>query len=274
MFRITTFFQQANYGWTETIYDTSTSVPNAIAHWTDFFLPNRQAVLDPSAQITRVRVSDPDEPRTVQVRDFPPGTVPGAYLSTAGAETFAALLVGVFTVLDHRRNMLLRGIPVEIVTPPDSYNATNKWLISFTQFANALTDGTWAIRERATSTGAPFVTLSALQIGPSPYQLQITTTAPLAALGTPAFIQLKGVQYPYDVNGVWHGAAGVGANTYILGPRRYRPFNILPPWNGSGLAQALTFIPDFIQNLETVRIVKKSTGRPFGLPVGKRRPVR
>ena len=295
--KATVFFQDNDLGWTETYFTNDIDPKAAISTLSTTgtappppkslgaLVLARRGLMNSPAFVSHVRAADPTKPRRYYSFDYSANTGVGIYTGGTGsgntAEPWTSLLIQMSATsalgfLTHSR-IFVRSLPEEIINPPDVFRPTPKWNTAFAVYVAVLTSGNFLLQTRQSAikpSGITSFNVSASgltgEVQPVPGALAAGATglaiiramrAPKGWLGT----------HPFTVANATLGAQGLCLR---LGPTRHtRPSG--PPWltDPSGTVAVLAYDYGPIDTILPVRLVKKNTGRPFGLPRGRARVV-
>lgn len=192
-----------------------------------------------------------------------------------------------------RRMFLIRGIPEEAVSNNNVYDPfrSTLWIPAYKTFKQELTNtgsnfgsGPWTVRAFDPAKLPVLVTSGASPDGRTlivnvPTLPVVTIAVPAnVVIGTGAKVRLWNVKNCRGVNGLWT-VANITANTspvsYDITLRAGPGHSVSVPTNaifmGAKLASlGYVYLP--IDSVGDLRLATRKTGRPFGLPRGRRRP--
>jgi hypothetical protein len=291
--KITLFFLQNGQGWSETYWNNE-SDPVALVNdnsgagvATDSILVNRAKLLSPFASIVHLRASVDGNSREEYGVNYGlpgfPGQASRAFLAIVPAGPESILppsirvqvesgVIGPGVIL--KRKNYLGGVPADLMNSHGTFERSGTWNTVLQAFFLTGKHRPFAMRSRPRAADA--VNIISFQIAADGLSAIL---GPDVALGvmTPVFqVNLRGIRSPHGWNGI-HRATHVpnplvpGANLIQIGPRRSVGVTV-PPWAvGDGGTVGLT-TPSFatLTNVAAEALVKKSTGRPFGVPRGRR----
>lgn len=290
-------FSQGKIGWSETYYaqftdpgqyitlDASGNLQACPAN--SFFLL-RQALLNTSCTIDRVRASVVNTPRQVLVADLPEatsigqfgaGTAPGRKLEIA-AENYSKLLLRFNSGFSRVRSLWLGGLPDIIIKPPNQYAPNSAWNTALLNLSRILINGSYGVVSRPTPTTNPAaVPITSFTTAPNANGASILPIVqPGAPLPASWYVVIRGVKYPKGWNGVHRATIqGTAPNQQlVIGPTR-KPYVTLPAWDafaqGSVQLMPQTAIFSTWTSYTTDRIEQRKVGRPFGQPAGRARSL-
>jgi hypothetical protein len=176
-----------------------------------------------------------------------------------------------------RRSLILRGIPDANVVDGGQFspiagglsttfiNALNNYIAALKQtFLPGALGVTFGIRKLDPAAPVAFIVNAVAAAGG---YVQVTTSLATGYVGaTPIVIRGRGI--PTALKGR-HTAFPTGANTFQIAS----PY-LLTPYTGFAIAVKLQFVYAPYTSITGTRIVTRNSGRPFGLPVGRKKPVR
>jgi hypothetical protein len=269
--RLTVFFQSGTYGWTETLFPGVADGDYAAAVGAgSAYCAMRQGLLAAGAGTAPVivgfRVSDDTIFRDALVQLFQP---PLAGTFSGVPETpFSACLVRLVAGPLWRRPLYLRGIPSTIVRDDGSYNPIPTWIGQINLLRNMLV-GPPAYRVKTTVASPPSQIFRIQSLTPPN---NVTTLLPTGFIPN-QLIVVKGASRHRNPIGLHSVGPLIIGNSFTLNgvdlPADYVYFPIL----SLGVqAKNINYQPILAINDE--RITERKTGRPFGLPRGRRSPVR
>jgi hypothetical protein len=261
--RITLFFELGDTGWSESYHTgldpTIFAFPSLIGQ----LMAYRQAMLSNKVQIVDVRVSDDLLFRDIgYVTSLTPAQ--GVLVGRTAAPTTALLLrmYGGPPPYRYFRNLFLRGLPSTVVDGRAYTGATNLiFNAAVNAFAFFLTGGLFSIKVKD-------ITPPLSEIVSSDAVGNIVTLSPVAGIALLSHVQIYGVPRSF----LKRRAYRVGV---LTDPQHFNLF----PWGGQVLhnvgkirVSADTLVP--LTKVSIERITERRVGRPFGVPVGRRPPVR
>jgi len=287
--RVVYDFLEAGEGWSEVYWTNDTAPSDYIAIDTDgtvssttkagIFIAVRTAILNTFTQILRVRVSQVGMPRVVIPAPVQPAQGTGTFIygssgkPPGGAQTYAKLLMFMSSGATRRRSMWLGGIPEIIIEDPQTYKPTSRWNSALLNYQMELRKNYGIVGRPAPTGGTPAVPILTFVVDP---QVAVTATATpsvAAPVGTPTswLVILRGIKAPRGWNGVHRAQAGTTSGTIVIGPTRKSQVSE-PAYAPNTGATIQAFAPTFAQfdSVVPVRVSKRKTGRPFGLPAGRR----
>lgn len=303
LYRFTMIFDQAPYGWTETYFATSTT-PEQAVRLAGGLAPVRMALCPQAVGLLGVRVSnDAVRGDASLANTSTDSSIPsfGTNGNNPAAESEVAYMVRLETQApeptptplraNSRRILLLRGLP-EAVMDGNRLEANpgaiaQRWygnLAAFLQFLRNPSGtgfGPWQLRQQKLFAINP-ANNKILEIIPdsvNPQYMSVTTvggvTAEAGFLAVGDKVLISGVTGSTGVNGLWIvSAVPTGAPwTYRLGPhRKLAAIRTTPLFGPSGYMNSVSWIgADIIRTVDLHRNSSRETGRPFGVPVGRRK---
>ena len=268
LFKSTLFFRQGNYGWTETLYVTKNTITEAAASGMTL-AGSRRGLSTDEVELFRVRTARADQPNVVQIDNITGsnrfGNFPSAPNTDYADDPFTCLLFNASTAEGRKRTLILRGIP-EAIDVNAAYTPTTTWTSRMNSWINLLKQQQFQIRvSPPRSAETP---ISALAVdADDPYYLRVTSGVERPPTGS--YVSIRGVKLPFGASAIHRVNLTTANGTYMLGPSR-RAYARDPEWDGAGYLKVLTFSGQNITSLTPSRITKRDTGRPFGLPRGRR----
>lgn len=294
LIRGTSFFVDSSHGWSETIFQTATSVDAAMPGFIN--LTNaRGRLLPPSIQIQGVRGSDDAVFRDARFAAggadslVGNGTNPVATVAPVDVAVKLRLEAGV----GHRRSMELRALPQTVVGSNDAYLFANPvWRPLLDAYLNLLRPTVIGIpipsiyQIRIRDVAQPALPINSVALATNPLYLSIVVPGELMAnRGSPPIpaltpvkvgdrVYIKGMTGTSKVNGIWQVVNIIPGATYsyLLGPHRelaQLPGAIPPFWPGT--VQFLAYVGASIDSAVDESLSNRKTGRPSGVQPGKRR---
>lgn len=257
MFRTTWFFKVNNYGWTENLHHSAVDLATVSAR-VNTLAPFRKAILAGNAQLAAVRISDDDLFRDSTVNVNPPifgnGTYPGV-----SDPAFTSLLIRWDASPTTRKSLYLRGIPDELV---DTGVFTNDptWQTRWNDYRNQVIALGFAIK-RLSVTANPIFTLFQVDAA------GIATTNQLHNFLAGDRVHVTGIKTTPPVPPAFTVLTPTSSFSFALG--NWAPRGLQIPNNGKVRKYLFEVVP--ITAGVWLRVIKKSTGRPFDSPVGRRR---
>lgn len=255
--RTTWFFKVKNYGWTENFHIPVDDVPTVAARCRDL-APYRKSILANDAELVGVRISDDEIFRDSTFLNDPTIVGPGTFPGTSDP-AFTSLLCRFDASTLTRKNLYLRGIPDELVAEGVFVNSVD-WLPRFNAWRDRVITFGFGIK-RLSLTSNPFYDVQSIG---SDGTVLLAQTHTLTA-GTK--VHFTGVRVTPKLPTVMTVFNPVTSSTFQLAQYAPRP-TVLP--TGAKVRRYLFQIVPIISG-SSERVVKKSTGRPFDTPVGRRR---
>ncbi len=265
----TTIFRQGGAGWSESWYLSASNHDQALEKLQSIG-PTRAKLLGGGAAVEYQRISD------VAIKGDSKITVINEYALSSGVtaadEPWDAVYVRVEAGPLYRRQMWLRGIPDEWAGSAGGFpgtNPNNNFLSNaMDKFAAKLKAVPMQLKcidkEGAGGTKTPITGLAADGSG----RTVVSVAVSQGAVGDE--FRISGYDGPdkAKLNGV-HKIAAIGAGTVTI-PLMFASLTA-PAENAGGKAQPRIIVYKDVTNLIIMRMAKKSTGRAFFLPVGRRR---
>jgi hypothetical protein len=266
--RITAFFQQGTYGWSETIFNTAPDYGTLLAAGLTY-ATQRAGFLGDGAFLTEIRVSDDALYRDAFVRYFDPplNGKTGPAGPNQALPPNVALLLRLTSTEIYRRPLYMRGIPANIVDLHGKYAPTPAWTAGLNAFSVFLTTGSWQVLATQ-RTGLPTDRHALFQVS-APNNFTLTPPAPALAIGTVVRIlgssrnhNPVGLRKVVSIAGLIYGLSGVDLPAdYVYVP-------------GSLSLEIVNRITTTITQVQPETITRRATGRPSGAPRGRRSAVR
>lgn len=257
--RTTWFFKLKNYGWTESLHHTVEDVAIVTARCRDL-APYRKSILSNDAQLVGVRISDDlifrDSTFLADPTIVGPGTFPGT-----SDPAFTSLLLRWDASTTTRKNMYLRGIPDDLIEESVFVNSVD-WLPRFNAWRDRVISFQFGIK-RIAQTSNPQYSIFGIDAD------GVVVTNQAHALTAGMRVHVTGVRTTPRVPTQMTVLAPITSGTFKLGNWAPRP--ALFPNNGKVRKYEFEVVPIISGTSE--RVVKKSTGRPFDTPRGRRRRV-
>lgn len=268
LFRVTYFFTGGKYGWSETYYRTSDNF-DLVPPVAEALGVRRRGVLVQQYTLEAYRISQEGVFRDSKVFYVNPGAGVGLYpaSATTAQQPFDALLCRFEASQFHRRQLYLRGIPVDVLDPYGAYLQVPPFNDAIVLFFNLLKASPWQVRI-PDPVQTP-VTIKTLVVrNGDPRFLDITVDPPIPGAAINQVYKVLKVTSPRGASKLWRlDSVSNGGATMGLGPNK---FPLVGVWNGQGsLTGQYLYVGSNITGTDVVRGVRKSTGRPFGSPVGK-----
>jgi hypothetical protein len=267
-YQLTTVFNQGKSGWSETWYCQASNHEQALTKLRNV-LPLRQGLLGGGASIEYVRVSDvaiKGDSQVQQLTNWSVSTSP-----TGADEPWDGVYVRAEAGPLYRRQMFLRGIPDTWAGPAGAFpgapplnasltDAVQRWKASAINqgFQLRCTD-----KEGAGATKTPIDSIAADAQG----RVSFSIAANMGAVNDRFIVSDYDGPDAKLLNGRWKILAKVG-NIYSIKLRHAVLTNSAENTGGQGRPEVIVY-----KNLEEViiiRMAKRSTGRAFFLPVGRR----
>lgn len=259
MLRTTWFFKVNNYGWTENFHHSSVDT-NIVQARVETLAPFRKALLGTNAQLVAVRISDDDVFRDSVFLQNPPIFGPGTYPGTCDP-AFTSLLTRWDASNVTRKNLYLRGIADDLVVAGEFDNVAT-WATRWTAYKTQVAALGFGIK-RIKQTANPQYDVYAIAADGT----ASTSTAHTFLVGNR--VHLTGVRTTPKVFSTFTVLGPITTFGFVLA--NWAPRGVIFPPNGRARLYQFEVVP--IINGIWERIVKKSTGRPFDTPRGRRRRV-
>lgn len=272
LYKGTFFFKSGLYGWSESFYDTKMSIAQALTHFGDLKTA-RLALLNRSSQLVALRVSDDAIFRDSQVITYAGADAQGTAgpADDTGQQPYDALVYRCEGGPLQRRSYLVRGIPTGVVDATGVYAPSPFWLPLAAAFRGVLVNGFGNPDgfEFKHSTSTAELAVTALITTPGNNRAISIPVAAAPAAVVNSVIRIKGVTTMNNANGLWR-VRSIAGGQLVMYPRQR---SVLGTYGGEGFAQIVTYTSVDITSLIPVRGVRRSTGRPFDAPRGRRRQV-
>ena len=260
MFRVSYFFEQGQWGWSESVHNLNTSY-NAVAADAANLRDARINMLPPSAQLAYIRISD-----DLVFRDSTliseKASSPGARAIEFSDPTFAAYLIRMYSSPTVRRSMYVR--PVAAGDGQDGDRVVNSalWLGAYNTWKGLLQNEAtgWAIKSQTVAGVGQIVT------GLSLTGTTLSIIAPGAMWAVGQKIKLQGFKTNPNVNGSYTIIATPAADSFTLSPNLAADTLEITK---HGFAFAWSYTLSKIASVSVIRITSRKTGRPFDSPRGR-----
>jgi hypothetical protein len=280
------FFQMGARGWTEKVWLTTSSLTSAISEMS-LLAPVRAQMLSNGAFLTGYRVSNDDFTRDSLSDVLPAGNQQGALprpiLNWADSDPDDALVLHCSTANPQvQRPYLLRGITSYIFGPGYIFAPTPTFLAALTTWETMMFNGAYGIRgfNRGVAPNPPIVppvpiVNMALETiaGQATGRVEIITSL-VVATGDRVIIRggnrVKGLEGNHTVLGLVPAVppAVVSPGFYV------RSLSSVPNYIGGGTVQKVVYEVDAFTYVQSRRLSSRKSGRPFGVPRGRRSIVR
>lgn len=272
IYKLTYFFQQDKYGWSETFYieavnlDAAKTVAtaNSVVNARAALLAQNSALGIVNPSIEAVRISNIAVKRDAALYYL---NVLGTY-TTAGYADFpnTAILVSIKgkapgdTAERYRRSLYLRGQPDTLVINGGQFNPIGTWVANFNAWGSAIRAAGFGMMAKNVAP-VPIVNSGMVNVGSD---LEITTLVD-HGFSVGDLVQIAGVLPKDIINGEFQVIPTSSTKYKILG------VNIVgtPTWYGTSAKRTVSFIPFSSQLIN--RVGHRDTGRPFDTPVGRQR---
>jgi hypothetical protein len=267
--RATIFFQDGDFGWTESFFPTVGLGDYAGAQtWAQQYAAVRLPLLCSLQGLGPVmlgyRVSDDTLFRDALVTLIQP-PAPGGF-SGQPASCFTALLVRLRAAPLFSRPLYLRGLPGSIIDVRTQYNPIPAWLGLFQSFRGFLL-GQTGVNVKTTITDPP---QRLFKISTINTPNLITTLAP-HGFNAGDLVVIKGPARRHNPVGLWTVGPTPGLTTFTLnGCDLPADYVYSPPLSLSAQLKITSYKQ--VVSVIDERITERKTGRPFGAPRGRRSP--
>lgn len=306
LYRLTMIFDEPPYGWSESYFATA-DTPAAAVGLAAGLGPARMALCPGDVRLIGIRVSDDAIRGDAQLANHSTdGRIPlvGSCPATGPAESEVAYLIRLETQAptpgptaraNSRRLLQLRGLPEDIIegnhVNPNPGVAGQTWfqnLTAFRAFLSALPGvlfGPWQLRQQQpyidpVSGPTPMDDLVVDTVNPQYITVTTALNIPTGLVLRPSVrvgdrLLIRGLASSRGINGQWIVSAisGTGPVVYRLGPHRgyaaYRTTPLQPP--GGTIAYLGYAGSNIVRAVDMARLTTRETGRPFGLPAGRRK---
>lgn len=267
--RLTMFFEQGKYGWTETFYLPNSTLSDALTK--GFILRERRRnLLGANATIKALRVSDDAFFRDSLLQTVPSDLGNGLLTWGNSDPAFTALLWRLEGGERHRRQLYMRGVPDEVIQIPDPPVFRPAYQKVLDAYILEIKTGAWAFKIIQVPPTVPAIAVANFVNSDPP----VVTTGVNHGYATGDNVLIRGVVgfetgAGRNANGRWYVNVLTVQSFEIKG----RPIPVGSYLSGGTCVKRVYGLVD-ISNAEVVRIAKRSTGRPFDSPVGRRRKAR
>lgn len=266
MMKVTYFFQQNRYGWSESIHNLGATYDAVVAPAAQL-RDARIALLPSTAKITYIRISNDLDFRDSVLINEKLGV--GAQAIEASDPTFTACLLRLTAGPTIRRSLYMR--PAEFGEGEDGDSIVNQvtWLAAFQAWRSQILNLTnqWAIRTKSTS-------IDGLQIQTAENTIPgLKVTIPGHTFTNGSLVTIRGFKgATHKINGTYKVASVAGdvvtMNRSLAGSYAVIAATI---W---GLAFSSDVSLQQIVGCSAIRVVSRKTGRPFDSPRGRKSRVR
>lgn len=279
LMKATFFFHDlnSNAGWSESHYRVPPASHSAVLHHADLLAEKRAKLLGANVKLHYVRVSDDSLTRDSLVSEGPtivnaseegqPPVYDLTYVGKPADFPWVALLCRAESGFLYRKSIYLRGMPDVWTHAPSGKMVEEYWKNKFNQYKNALRNN-WAFKALSKDPSiAPQKAITNVAV--SGFNCVVSCPSHGFAVGDK--IRIAGVKFTtiatgLKINGVWQiGSVPDGNSFTIIGG---------PPsiaYLSGGTAQKRVYDIQPYDEISMQRFIKKSTGKPFFLPTGKRR---
>lgn len=265
MYRVSYFFQQGAFGWSESIHNLQTSL-SAVTAEAGALRDARIAMLPPSCTLSYIRISDDLVFRdSVLINENP--SSPGTRAIEDSEPPFTAALCRIFASPTVRRSIYLRPVSSQEGINGDRKIDSTGWLSAFNPWRSLLVSEStgWAIKYKAV---AP---VGFLVNGFTVSDKRLTVQAPGATFAIGQRIQLRGFKSVSKVDGQYRVTAIPSAANFTLDP-----LLAVDDPEVTQYGAAFDFAPQLakITGVNPIRVTSRKTGRPFDSPRGRSGIVR
>lgn len=272
-FKVNLFFTAANQGWSETYYKNATNYTECLVQ-TNLLVAARQACLCRSADLAYARITDEDNLRDSFL--FRPAGIRGGDLQVKIDQSFTAVKIKMRVANQYWRQLYLRGIPDDVSQPDIGDSPTN-----VPAFDTALTQFMQFIRQPAAPWALKVIDKANPMIGvldaetPSVNRMRITTPTS-HGLSVGQYVKI------YNLRSVLK-ASNPPRPPGVLQVKNVPDlvnfdvqFSLPTGFIYSGTAKMRKILADYpaITTTDFDGITHRIVGRPFDLPVGRRRSSR
>jgi len=284
LIRCTYFFTGGNYGWSETYFKVDTDIPTVVPKALALGIA-RRAILTPQFTVIGYRLSVDDVFRDAKLVLSGAGIGAGQYPSTTpeeSKEAFEALLCRLETAdFKHRRQLYVRGVPEVVSDPYGNFLQVATFNTRATIFFDLLrlnrsiggaNPDPWHIR--VPDPVQTDVQIDALTIDAGGVFINVTPNVAIggAAITVPAQLyNIRGVTSPKGASATWRLKEITTGPPQVLklGPKSAP---IAGVFSGVGVIRGrYLWVGSTIGNVDAVRVIRRSTGRPFGSARGRRK---
>jgi hypothetical protein len=271
--RITVFFEEGEYGWTETLFNSAGSYL-ILQLQANAYCAARQQILTGGTPgfgptIIGWRVSDDTVFRDAFVNLYQP-PLAGLYSGTALHPTTALLLRLTATELS-RRPLYLSGIPQDIMDANGNYFATPAWMIAMNTFKTFISNGNWQVKGQL-GAGEPVAFPLANIVAPNNFIAQ--GALPFVAPGDLGkVLRVRGRRVNRNPIGLFKILTIEPPNgVHLAGVDLPADYTYHPPLSCSLQLQTAQY--NTITTCSDERLTERRRGRPFGGPRGRKSSVR
>lgn len=270
-------------GWSESYYCTvdesdASALSRALAVGANGLLDGRRSLLTPGWRIAAVRVVQFPSIRRGAGEAVPPASGVGIYPVAGGVtdeQPYDRVVVRYNSVAGHRRMAFLGGIGSDVVDHGGTFLDPANWHAAWEDWMSAVVVNSLALRVLTNISSAPIQAVLTASGNPlvTPVSPAIQVPADFAASFPDGRVaRISGVLGMSAINGQWTvrtSSFDSGVTTIILRPKR--GVRVYGAYGGGGLIAAYTASLDNITSGAGQYGRSKKAGRPFGVPVGRRR---
>ena len=262
--RATFFFKDdGGFGWSETIHSSKATL--ASVETSAIALASRRiACMGNSSHLVFLRISDDLVRRDSLIDKISPGSTTNPNPAAGGSDSAnLCLLIALKSGSMVRRSLYMRGIPDNCVTDSGQFTPSGPFTNAFNSWSQMILADGWAIRSRDPL--APTAVIVGLTQAPGTGLITVTTLLPhgFQPNDSVSITQVKGAT---TANGSWSIFSVPSTTTFTFGS-----FQLLPPWQGGGLARKGAFTINQIDTVQANRVSHRISGRPFDAPRGRRK---
>lgn len=269
--KINFFFKQGELGWSETYYAVKENTRAALDS-AKTVMPFRVGLLGgiggaENPRLAEIRVSDVAIERDSLTYNVPPADGSFSAGPRGAALVHSALLIDALATDRYRRSLMLRGFRQDLIGPGGVYTPQPGFVLNFNAFATKLKTEQWGILA-ITKPDAPLTFASFDLTAPNNIQIFCGGDAP------PPVLVNQSVRISASP-----GVKGLRGNYIVVavdGPgRTFRIQKTVTQISGvlRGLGKWYVRVPAVFTftDIDIDRLTHRITGRPFDLPVGRRR---
>lgn len=282
--KVILYFTLEKYGWSEVHYTNHAEISEftpAEDAWIDgpsvaaTLFRRRRSFLPEVAQIVHMRVSKIESPGEFLTHDYDGnasfGEYPKGNTGVDEAETFESLLVILTSGTKWRRRIYIGGMDDSVISGSQLYKPGSGFKQRINNYLRYVSTAPFAVRSRPAKNALTDKTILTFEVSPSGRGALMSPMVRPAGNPLSWYVLLRGVVNPPGWNGVHRASLGTGDDNMLIGPTR-RSMKSLPDFSVRPNQIVSVFVPTYnvLTNFDTVRIVSRKRGRPFGLSRGRR----
>lgn len=263
--RVSFFFEQGAYGWSESLHNLGASYTQVVLP-TNTLRDARLALLPGSAKLSYLRISDDESFRDSILLNE---AAASQSLSTVpnSDPTFTANLIRISASPKVRRSLYMRPAFQGEGSNGDRVVNDPQWLTRYTLWRNLLLDSAqgWAVRFFADSDTGLNIESVTNNTGALVFNI------PGAGLAVDSFFKARNFSANVKINGTYRIIAKTG-DLYTVTPNKLAGATILIYSYGKAFTTARALLP--VTGVTYIRTTSRKTGRPFASPRGRRGRVK